>query len=416
LAPATDAVITRHHPTLNAGRIEGGFRLLLAEPFTLNGNTQITGDLYLPGSPAIQLNGGATHGGIVSDEGDAIPNYPVTLSGSINLPGKIHTHVDPRCYPPATAGGTDKTCALLPPDFPASVPAPSGTRNVIIRSQSDVSDIGDWQTVRDLNVKAARLTLEVPPGNYGTFTVNGNSRLNFSAGTYNFANTLNLDGSASVQTTGRVDINVAQNLIINSGAIVPGSYTAPGDVHLNVLGASLEINGSSQVAGLIKAYHGRVTINGNTAVRGQVIADSFTLNGGKVTAAVWPVASAAGFIIFGPARFDRTTGEPNKYLEQFSLPAGLAGPYTLHFQNGEPDGTHRVSSVTVKLNGVDILAPSDLNQNVANVDRTVTLTSANSLEVRLASNPGSYLIINITGDREDRNFNRYCGVPVFAIN
>jgi RHS repeat-associated protein len=381
-APVTDAVITRHQPTLNAGRIEGGFRLLLAEPFTLNGNTQITGDLYLPGSPTIQLNGTATHGGIVIDEGDADPNYSVTLSGGINLPGKIHTHVD---------------AVGLPEDFPASVPAPTGTRNLSIRSQSDIATVGDWRTVRDLNVKAARLTLEVPPGNYGTFTVNGNSRLNFSAGTYNFANTLNLDGSASIQTTGRVDINVAQNLIINSGAIVPGSYTAPGDVHLNVLGASLEINGSSQVAGLIKAYHGRVTINGTAAVRGQVIADSFTLNGGKVTAAVWPVVSAAGFTILGPARFDRTTGAPNKYLEQFSLPAGVTAPYTLHIQNGEADGTNRASSATVKLNGVDILLPSDLNQNVANVDRTVTLTSANSLEVRLASNPGSYLIINLTG-------------------
>jgi RHS repeat-associated protein len=396
-APATDAVITRHHPTLNAGRIEGSLRLLQPEPFTLNGNTQITGDVYLPGSPAIQLNGGATHGGIVIDEGDAIPNYPVTLSGGINLPGKIHTHVDPGCHPPATAGGTDKTSTPLPLDFPASVPAPSGTRNVVIRSQSDIANLGDWQTVRDLNVKAARLTLEVPPGNYGTFTVNGNSRLNFSAGTYNFANTLNLDGSASVQTTGRVDINVAQNLIINSGAIVPGSYTSPGDIHLNVLGASLEINGSSQVAGLIKAYNGTVTINGAAAVRGQVSADSFTLNGGKVTAAVWPIRSSPGFTILGPARFDRTTGAPNKYLEQFSLPVGVTAPYTLHIQNGEPDGTNRVSSATVKLNGVDILVPSDLNQNVANVDRTVTLTSANSLEVRLASNPGSYLIINLSG-------------------
>ncbi|MEA2203723.1 MAG: hypothetical protein QOE77_499 [Blastocatellia bacterium] len=381
-APATDAVITRHHPTLNSGRIEGTLRLLLAEPFTLNGNTQITGDLYLPGSPAIQLNGGATHGGIVSDEGDAIPNYPLTISGGVNLPGKIHTHADP---------------VPLPLDFPASVPVPTGTRNLSIRSQSDIATIGDWQTVRDLNVKAARLTLEVPPGNYGTFTANGNSRLNFSAGTYNFANTLNLDGSASVQTTGRVDINVAQNLIINSGAIVPGSYTSPGDVHLNVLGASLEINGSSQLAGLIKAYNGRVTINGNAAVRGQVIADSFTLNGGKVTAAVWPAVSTAGSTIFGPARFDRTPGAPNKYLEQFSLPAGVTAPYILHIQNGEPDGTNRVSSATVKLNGVDILVPSDLNQNIANIDRSVTLTSANSLEVRLASNPGSYLIINLSG-------------------
>jgi RHS repeat-associated protein len=376
----TDTVIARHHPTLNSGRIEGTLRLLQPEPFTLNGNTQIAGDLFLPGTPAIQLNGGAQHGGLVTDEGSAIPSYTVTLSGNINLPGKIHTHVDARG---------------LPEDFPSSVPAPTGTRNVTIRTQSDIAAIGDWQTVRDLNVKASRLAIDVPPGNYGAFTVNGNSRLNFSAGTYNFANTFNLDGSASLQTTGRVTINVGQNLIITSGAVVSGSYTSPGDVRLNVLGTSVNINGSSQVSGLVRADHGNVSVNGTALVRGQVIADTFTLNGGKVIGAVWPVRTTTGFTILGPRRFDRTTGPPNQYLEQFSLPAGGTAPYTLHIQN-RGEGTDRVSSATVKLNGAEILLPSDLNQNVANIDRPVSLSEANSLEVRLASNPGSYLIIDIS--------------------
>ena len=89
-----------------------------------------------------------------------------------------------------------------------------------VNSQSDIASIGDWQTVRDLSVTKSGLTINVPPGNYGTFTVNGNSRLNFTAGSYNFANTFNLDASASLQATGLVTINVAQNLTINSGAIV----------------------------------------------------------------------------------------------------------------------------------------------------------------------------------------------------
>ena len=52
---------------------------------------------------------------------------------------------------------------------------------------------------------------------------------------------------------------------------------------------------------------------------------------------------------------------------------------------------------TVKLNGIDILTPSDLNLNVAGLDRIVTLTANNQLDVRLTSLPGSYLIINIIG-------------------
>ncbi len=107
-------------------------------------------------------------------------------------------------------------------------------------------------------------------------------------------------------------------------------------------------------------------------------------------------AAISGLTIFGPRRFDRTTGPPNQYLEQFSLPEGATSPYVLHIQNGGVDGTNRVSSATVELNGTSVLAPSDLNQHVANVDRTVSLGSTNRLDVELASTPGSYLIIDIS--------------------
>jgi len=382
-ATITDAVVSKHKPTLNSGRIEGSLRVLLGESFTINGSNQITSDLYLPGTPAIQLSGAARYAGTVSDGGVASPsNYTVSLSGDVDLPGRIHTNVDP---------------IQLPEDFPASTPAAGGTRTISINSQSDIAAIGSWQTVRDLSVTRSGLTLNVPPGNYGTFTVNGNSRLNFTAGTYNFANTFNLDGSASIQTTGFVVINVAKSLTVNSGALVAGSYTSPGDVRLNVLGASVNVNGSSQICGLLRADNAGVSINGAAQVRGQVIANSVTLNGGKVIGAVWPAHSGSSITTFGPRRFDRTTGPPNQYLEQFSLPANAASPYTLHIQNGNTDGTNRVSSATVKLNGVVILSPNDLNQNVAGVDRTVTLVSANALEVSLASVPGSYLIIDIGG-------------------
>lgn len=379
----TDAVVSRHKPTLNSGRIDGTLRVLLPESFTLNGNTQITSDLFLPGSPNITTGGGSQYSGTVNDGGSAAPtDYTLTLSGGISLPGKIHTQVD----------------AIQLPDFPNSVPAASGTRTVTVNSQSATANIGNWQTVRDLNVTGAHITIDVPPGNYGTFTVNGNSQLRFSAGTYNFANTFNLDGSATVQTTGLVTINVGQNLIINSGAVVLGSYTSPGDLNVNVLGATVSINGSSQVTGLLHAYNANATVSGTAQVRGQVIANALTLNGsGKVIGAVWPANSAACPTIFGPRRFDRTTGPSNQYVEQFSLPSGFTSPFTLHIQNGAPDGTQRVSSATVRLNGVDVLSPSDLNQNVASVDRSVNLATNNQLYVRVTSDPGSYLIINLCG-------------------
>nr|MBA2702657.1 PKD domain-containing protein [Blastocatellia bacterium] len=382
-ATITDAVVSRHKPTLNSGRIEGTLRVMQGESFTINGSTHLTSDLYLPGTPIIQLSGGAQYAGTISDGGAANPaNYTVSLTGGINLPGEIHTNVD---------------AIQLPADFPNSVPSPTGTRNVTINSQSDVAGIGNWQTVRDLNVTGSHLLLDVPPGNYRTFTVNGNSQLNFTAGTYNFSNTIILDGSAKLRATGLVTINVAQNLTVNSGALVLGSYTSPGDVHLNVLGSFVTVNGSSQVSGLIRAYNGTVTLKGSSQIRGQVIANSLTLSGGKIIGAVWPLQSGNSLTVFGPRRFDRTTGPPNQYLEQFALPAGVTSPYTLHMQNGEPEGSNRISSATIKLNGVDLLTPNDLNQNIAGVDRTIVLMANNQLDVRLQSAPGSYLIMNIAG-------------------
>jgi RHS repeat-associated protein len=107
--------------------------------------------------------------------------------------------------------------------------------------------------------------------------------------------------------------------------------------------------------------------------------------------------SLSNVVIFGPQRFNRTTGAPNEYTVQFALPAGAASPYTMHVVNGATNGSNRVSSATIKLNGSQILGPSDFNQQVGVIDRTVTLIANNVLYVRLASAPGSYLTINISG-------------------
>jgi RHS repeat-associated protein len=100
-------------------------------------------------------------------------------------------------------------------------------------------------------------------------------------------------------------------------------------------------------------------------------------------------------VLFGPKSYTRTAGPPNEVTDTFTLPSGTTAPYTLHLVNGNPDGTKRVSSATVTLNGAQILSPSDFNQNVAVLDRTVTLQAANTLTVRLTSAPGSVLILSL---------------------
>lgn len=100
-------------------------------------------------------------------------------------------------------------------------------------------------------------------------------------------------------------------------------------------------------------------------------------------------------VLFGPKQYTRTAGPPNQFTDTFTLPSGTTAPYTLHVVNGNANGTNRISSATVKLNGVEILDPNDFGQNVAVLDRTVTLQTTNTLTIRLTSAPGSFIIVSV---------------------
>ncbi len=106
---------------------------------------------------------------------------------------------------------------------------------------------------------------------------------------------------------------------------------------------------------------------------------------------------ASNVSIFGPKRYDRTTGKPNTYQDNFVLKQGAKAPFTLTVTNGASNGSNRVSSGTVTLNGVVIIKQSDLNQQVGSLQRVVSLNANNTIEVDLSSTPGSYLIIEIAG-------------------
>ncbi len=101
--------------------------------------------------------------------------------------------------------------------------------------------------------------------------------------------------------------------------------------------------------------------------------------------------------LFGPAQVTRTAGLPTQFSEEIALPPTLVAPFRLHVQNGSPDGTHRVSGATIMLNGAQVASPSDFNQQVAAFDRTVALQPNNTLQVRLTSAPGSFLILTLFG-------------------
>jgi hypothetical protein len=90
-------------------------------------------------------------------------------------------------------------------------------------------------------------------------------------------------------------------------------------------------------------------------------------------------APGAEHLLVGPTQYTRTSGPPNQFSETIVLPPTLTAPFRLHVQNGSPDGSHRISSATIRLNGTQVAGPSDFTQQVAGFDKPVTLLPTNTL-------------------------------------
>jgi len=97
--------------------------------------------------------------------------------------------------------------------------------------------------------------------------------------------------------------------------------------------------------------------------------------------------------IFGPKRYTRSTGKPQTFTDTFQN-CETAAQYDLVVVNGNPDGSDRVSSATILLNGTQVAGPNDFNENVAQVRKSVTLVGTNTLQTTLASKPGSFLTLS----------------------
>jgi RHS repeat-associated protein len=101
------------------------------------------------------------------------------------------------------------------------------------------------------------------------------------------------------------------------------------------------------------------------------------------------------WVVFGEKRFNRTTGDPNKYTEHFTIPIQSEIPCTIEIINGDDkDAGNRVSSATVVLNGKTICTESDFNQNVGKIYRDVILKKDNKCEVTVKGKPGCHITIN----------------------
>jgi rhamnogalacturonan endolyase len=262
----TVTALVRHAPSLN-GDIDGSMQVLSGESFALNGTALVAGDILLPGTPSVRLNGNPIFVGTIDGDGDVSPsNYQVMLNGNVALRHLVRRS-DPIALPTV-----------------ASPPAPTGTRNVSLNSPGQSA--GDFATLRNLTLDGNVGGLAVPAGTYGSFIANGGSGFTLGVAgantpaTYNLQN-LVLNGTGRLTIAGPVILNLASGFMINGDV---GDSGHPGWLIVNIASGGVMLNGSATFHGQIMAPNGTVTINGNSVLHGTVACDRLTLNGNGLVA------------------------------------------------------------------------------------------------------------------------------------
>lgn len=255
------AVTVRHAPILN-GAVEGSVQILSPESLTLNGSAVVLGDVLLPGTPTIRLNGQPLLGAITDGPGAANPsNHIVTLNGGSRL-SQLVRRID----------ASSLTSVELPP-------LPAGTRNVVLNNSSQ--DIGDFSTLRNLTLNSNSGLRAVPPGTYGAFTANGSSGLilgvegSTEPTVYHLQN-LTMNGQSSLKIVGPVVLTLANGPALNGDV---GKAGAPEWLILRIASGSLTLNSGVTLSGLVDVPNGTVTINGNSTLTGSVRSDRLVING-----------------------------------------------------------------------------------------------------------------------------------------
>jgi hypothetical protein len=104
-------------------------------------------------------------------------------------------------------------------------------------------------------------------------------------------------------------------------------------------------------------------------------------------------ARAAGDTVFGPQTYERSNGAPQTFTATFERCG--TGPCRLIIVNGNADGTDRVSSATIALNGTQVVGPSDFNPKVDKIVKTIFPSDENTLTIQLASKPGSFITVTV---------------------
>src|SRR6185369_15778573 len=255
--------VVRHAPELSDGRVEGALWQQLGENIFMSGNSTITSDLLVPGTPTVSITDHPTFAGVIEGSESTQPSgYQLNLSGNASLRYLI-TRTDPITL----------TAVPVPP-------APAGTR--IVSATQAGQNLGDFATLRNLSLSGNAGAVIVPAGTYGKFA--GSSRTAFVLGVanatepsiYNFEE-LTLACGSELRLAGPVVVNV-KNKVTLTGSTV-GAADNPKRLSLRIANGGLSLSGGAVLYGVVRAPQGIVSIVGKSRVRGTVSCDRLQISG-----------------------------------------------------------------------------------------------------------------------------------------
>ncbi len=289
-APADNIAVVSEGFTLD-GRIEGSVQQRLAQNTILNSGAVITGDLLVPGVPQLTQNGAGNFGGTVTGTGSATPTtHRITLNSSTTL-RKLKNRIDP----------------VTMPTVPTP-PASSGTQSITINNSSQYP--ANFSNIKNITMNSGAGVMTLPPGNYGTISINSGSGVKLgTAGqttpvTYNLSS-FTINGGSQIQVVSPVIINLGLGLNLNANLGVPAN---PEWLKVNVASGSVNINSNSNLYGGLIAPTSNVTINAGTSLIGNVVCKKIIVNSNGLLKNVLPnLLSDTSVSIASPANNSTTT-------------------------------------------------------------------------------------------------------------
>ncbi len=161
--------------------------------------------------------------------------------------------------------------------------------------------------------------------------------------------------------------------------------------------ATVRLNGATLFSAGDFAQAGELRVPVVLAAENTLEAEVRGRAGSGITLVVLREADAS-YSLLQPRRFTRAGGQPAAETVRFSVPATAGGPFRVHLLNGAPDGSQRVASAVVTLNGAPVAGASDLGLKVGGVVQEVALQAGRAAElaVEVRGAPGGHLTVWVT--------------------